>query len=298
MTSASTAATRSTVADAVGATSLMTAAIRADESTLPDRMFDDPYAGHFAGEAGRAMLGELDLADQATEQGGVPGGAATRGFIALRTRFIDGALHALRTEDAGRQVVMVAAGMDARAYRHPWLSGAAVYELDQPGVLAYKQSVIDRLGLTPHARRRPVPADLTGNWVPALRAAGFELDRPSVWVAEGLMYYLPGDAVRALLTTIATLSTPDSRLLVDLVNADMLTVPETREMLRRYERWGCPWQFGTSEPVALLAEHGFTATTVGRPGVPPHDHVRWPLPDPPAGVAAPRSYFVNATRNG
>lgn len=279
--------------DEVGATGLMTAAIRADESLRPDRMFDDPYAGHFAGDTGRELLAELDGADL---DAAVSSGQVTRAYVALRTRFMDDALRAALAEQPAAQVVIVAAGMDARAYRHPWLAGVPVYELDRAAVLEYKQRVLDELGGTPYATRRPVPAELAADWSTPLVGAGFEPGRPSVWLAEGLLCYLEPSDAAALLATIGSLAAPGSRLAVDLVNADMLAVPETRDMLLRYEKWGCPWLFGTNHPAELLAEHGFTAV-VNRPGAAPYDHPRWPLPLAPAEVPnVPRSFFVEAAR--
>ena len=293
--------TRGDIADVdeVGATGLMTAAIRADESARADRMFDDPYARHLAGHAGRELLAELDADDDVSiETGGVPSGQVTRAFVALRTRFMDEVLRDALTDRPRIQVVIVAAGMDARAYRHRWLAGVPVYELDRPGVLAYKQRILDRLGAVPHADRRPVPADLTGRWPTLLTGSGFEPGRPSVWLAEGLLCYLAPAQATGLLAGIEALAAPGSRLAVDLVNADMLTVPQTEDMLRRYEKWGCPWQFGTNEPAELLAEYGFSAT-VHRPGVAPFDHPRWPLPVAPPGVPdVPRSFYLDAVRNG
>lgn len=297
--------------DEVGATGLMTAAIRADESARPDRMCDDPFARHFAGAIGRELLAELDLDNEpvgepapvVTDQAPVgpvrvPSGAATRGFVALRTRFMDHTLSAAVAQEPGTQVVILAAGMDSRAYRLPFLTDVRVYELDRPAVLEYKQRVLDRLGARPYAERRPVPADLAQNWATRLTAAGFQPGRPSVWLAEGLVYYLAPEHVTALLAGIATMSTPGSRLAVDMVNADMLAVPETQHMLRRYEKWGCPWQFGTNQPAQLLARYGFS-TTVHRPGVPPYDHPRWPLPvAPPDTPNIPGSFYLDAVRNG
>lgn len=301
--------------DEVGATGLMTAAIRADESARPDRMFDDPFAAHFAGARGRELLAELDeddapvpaTADEHIVPDGpavpdgpvrVPSGQVTRAFVALRTRFMDETLRAAVEAEPGTQVVILAAGMDARAYRHEWLAGVPVYELDRPAVLAYKQRVLDGLGVAPHAERRPVGADLAHAWPALLTRAGFAPGRPSVWLAEGLLCYLEPGQARALLAGVEAMAAPGSRLAVDVINADMLAVPETQEMLLRYEKWGCPWQFGTNEPAELLAGYGFTAD-VHRPGVPPYDHQRWPLPVAPPGIPnVPRSFYLDAVRNG
>ena len=133
--------------------------------------------------------------------------------IVVRTRFLDDALlRAVRTAD---QVVILAAGMDARAYRLAWPDGAVVYELDQPAVIAAKNDVL--ADDDPRCRRVAVGVDLADDWPIALTESGFDPNAPTVWLIEGLLQYLDEDAVRTLFARVDRLSAPGSTLLYDVV---------------------------------------------------------------------------------
>ena len=126
-------------------------------------------------------------------------------FQGARTRYFDGYFR--RAADAGvRQVVILAAGLDSRAYRLPWRDGTTVFELDQPQVLAFKREVLAAHGATPHASRREVEIDLRDDWPQALRDSGFDPAQPSAWIAEGLLIYLPAAAQEQLFTGIDSLA--------------------------------------------------------------------------------------------
>ena len=131
--------------------------------------------------------------------------------FAVRTRFFDEFFTAA-TNSGIRQVVILAAGLDSRAYRLPWPHDTVIYEVDLPSVLSFKADVFSRLGVAPLARHRPVACDLRDDWATALRGNGFDGSRPTAWSAEGLLMYLPPEAQDQLFDTIATLSAPRSRL--------------------------------------------------------------------------------------
>jgi methyltransferase (TIGR00027 family) len=185
---------------AVADTGTLVAAIRAEETRRPDRLFEDPFAERLAGEAGRQMLADAiaTSGDKSTLQ------------IVVRTRFWDEAL--LSAVPPVKQVVILAAGLDARAYRLPWPDGTVVYELDQPAVIGAKTATMAQIGATPTAERRTVAIDLRDDWPAALQAAGFDPTAPSAWSAEGLLAYLPPDAQDRLFDNITELSAPGSRL--------------------------------------------------------------------------------------
>ena len=110
-------------------------------------------------------------------------------FQGARTRYFDAYFAA--AADAGvRQIVMLAAGLDSRAYRLGWSAGTTVFELDQPRVLEFKRQTL--AGESPRAERREVPVDLREDWPAALQSSGFRPEQPSAWIAEGLLIYLPG----------------------------------------------------------------------------------------------------------
>jgi len=199
------------VPEGVARTSLGVARVRSLESRRPDRLFDDPFAQAFVDAA----------PGQAPDVSGVDDDAArlirwVAFFTVIRTRFYDDYLHAAVTDTPARQVVLVAAGLDTRAYRLDWPPGVRLFELDLPPVLAFKQQVLDARGAVPRCERTPVGADLTQDWPAALVAAGFRTDRPTAWLVEGLLIYLDAAQAALLLERAGSLSAPGSRLSCEL----------------------------------------------------------------------------------
>ena len=131
--------------------------------------------------------------------------------MAVRTRFFD-KFFSDAAKAGVRQAVILAAGLDTRAYRLPWPAGSVVYEVDQPQVIEFKTRTLAGLGAAPTADRRAVGVDLRDDWPAALRDSGFDTDRPTAWIAEGLLGYLPPDAQDRLFDNITTLSASGSRL--------------------------------------------------------------------------------------
>jgi len=111
-----------------------------------------------------------------------------------------------------RQAVILAAGLDTRAYRLPWPAKVVVYEVDQPRVIEFKTRTLAGLGATPTVDCRPVGVDLRDDWPAALRDRGFDPTQPTVWSAEGLLAYLPPEAQDRLFDNITALSASGSRL--------------------------------------------------------------------------------------
>jgi methyltransferase (TIGR00027 family) len=200
------------LASSVGTTATMVAAARAVASREDDPLFDDPYAAPLVRAVGldfftRLADGEVELPD-----GGNPGGPAFLATsIAVRTRFFDDFF-----VDAGaagiRQAVILASGLDSRAYRLSWPDGTVVYEIDQPQVIEFKTATMTSIGASPAAEHRTVGIDLREDWPKALRDSGFDANQPTAWSAEGLLVYLPPDAQDRLFDDIAVLSAPGSRL--------------------------------------------------------------------------------------
>lgn len=202
------------VTNGVGITALGVAAARAVESDRADRLIDDPHAAGFV----RAAAPQRPLPTTADTGGAVDADwAALVNMMAIRTRVLDELL--LDAVGAGiRQVVILAAGLDARAQRLPWPSGTTVHEIDQPDVLAFKQRVLEESGSTPRCTLRSVPCDLRDDWPAALSAAGFDRTAPSVWLVEGLLPYLPPDGEAQLFDRISALAAPGSRIAVEAVD--------------------------------------------------------------------------------
>lgn len=151
-------------------------------------------------------------------------------YQAVRTHFFD-AYFADAVAAGIRQVVILAAGLDSRAYRLAWPEGSVVYEIDLPKVLEYKAETLARHGATPTTTRRAVPVDLRHDWPKALRDAGFDAGLPTAWLAEGLLPFLPGQAQEAMFSSIDELSAAGSRVAVEAFGVD----PEQRKHAE--ERW-------------------------------------------------------------
>lgn len=194
------------IVSSVGRTALGVAAFRALDADSPDALARDEYAKWFVEAAGDPHFTGL-LADPPPLEK-LPFLPA---FMGLRTRFFDEFFTSAAAAGV-RQAVIVAAGLDARAYRLDWPVGATVYEVDQAKVLEFKDVVLSGHGARPKADRRPVAVDLREDWPAALEAAGFDPHRPVAWSAEGLLAYLPGAAHDALFERIDALSAPGSRL--------------------------------------------------------------------------------------
>lgn len=283
--------------DAVERTALLTAALRAVESGRADRLYTDPYAARLAGDTGLQLLGELRDAttareDPNDERSDVP---STPDYNALRTRFFDDYLQQEARDPETSQIVLAPAGMDSRAYRLDWPAHTRYFELDRPAVLALKEQRLR--GVPPRVEHRTVALDLTApDWEDTLLAAGYTPDRPSVWLLEGLLYYLRHDDVHRILRRVAALMAPGSRIAADFVNTAALTRPDMRPLLDVFAGWGCPWRFGTDDPEALLGEHGFRAGAL-QPGEPGADFGRWPEPVPPrTETGVRRVFFVHGVR--
>jgi methyltransferase (TIGR00027 family) len=135
-------------------------------------------------------------------------------FQAARTKYFDDYFR--RAADAGvRQVVILAAGLDSRAYRLDWPAATTIFELDQPQVLDFKRQVLAEHGDQPRAERREIAIDLREDWPQALRDSGFDPAKPSAWIAEGLLIYLPAAAQEQLFTGIDSLAGHGSHVAVE-----------------------------------------------------------------------------------
>lgn len=200
------------LASSVGATATLVAAGRALASRQPDALIDDPYAEALVRAVGIEFFTKL-LDGVITVDGADDGGAARlmTDVMAVRTRFFDD-FFAAASQAGLRQAVILAAGLDSRAYRLPWPDGTVVYEIDQPRVVEAKSVTMAGIGATPTCDRRTVAADLRDEWPEALRSTGFDPTRPTAWIAEGLLVYLPPEAQDRLFDDVTALSAPGSRL--------------------------------------------------------------------------------------
>jgi methyltransferase (TIGR00027 family) len=267
--------------DPVAITGLLVAALRAEESKRADRLFDDPFADRLAGDEGHAELGRYR---DSAKFGTVP-------IIEVRTRWYDEAI-ARAVASGVRQFVILAAGMDARAYRLAWPDEARVFEIDREEVLSQKARRIE--GAVAKCARVAIGGDLRNDWPRELLSRGFDRNARTMWLVEGLLQYLEEPAVERILERIDSLSAPQSIALYDVLGKSLLESPVMAPTLQLMRELGAPWQFGTDDPAALLCTW---KATVVEPAVIGNQLKRWPFPAAPPGVpGVPRGYFVEASK--
>jgi methyltransferase (TIGR00027 family) len=230
------------LATSVGATATMVAAARAVATNAHNPLINDRFAEPLVRAVGvdfltRLAAGELAAADVDDDESGwklehMPVA------MAVRTRFFD-AFFRDATRAGIRQAVILASGLDARAYRLDWPADMTVFEVDQPEVIAFKTSTLAELGAEPTTDRRTVAIDLRHDWPAALIEAGFDKSQPTAWIAEGLLGYLPPEAQDRLLDNVSALSADGSRLATEAI-PDMSDVDhdQAREMMRKAtDKW-------------------------------------------------------------
>ncbi|OBH18248.1 SAM-dependent methyltransferase [Mycobacterium sp. E1715] len=265
------------LASSVGVTATMVAAARAVATRADRPLINDQFAEPLVRAVGvdlltRLATGEVnpdelnDAHDGATGSAGAMSRMADN--MAVRTKFFDEFF--LDATRAGiKQAVILASGLDARAYRLDWPAGTVVYEVDQPQVIDFKSRTLAELGAAPTADRRVVAVDLRDDWPAALRAAGFDPAQPTAWSAEGLLGYLPPEAQDRLLDTITDLSAPGSRVAVESApNREPGDEDKMKERMQHIsERWrahgfdldmaGLVYFGDRNEAAPYLADHGW-----------------------------------------
>ncbi|OBK70510.1 class I SAM-dependent methyltransferase [Mycobacterium sp. 1274761.0] len=258
------------LASSVGATATMVAAQR----VLAHRegLIDDPFAEPLVRAVGldffvKILDGEIDMADLADVDPRFTVRRSAEGMT-VRTRHFD----KLFTDaaDAGvRQAVILAAGLDARAYRLPWPDGTVVFEVDQPEVIDFKSKTLAGLGgAAPKATRRTVAIDLREDWPKALRDNGFDASQPTAWIAEGLLIYLPAQAQDLLFDRIDELSAPGSRVATEHIpDVTMFSDERSQQISERLKQYGHDFEMRDliyheqrSDVVDYLTGHGWDAT--------------------------------------
>ncbi|WP_156687624.1 class I SAM-dependent methyltransferase [Mycobacterium sp. Marseille-P9652] len=257
------------ITELVGATALGVAAARAAETAGPAPLISDEFARILVSSAGIswARLADPELAWLDGDEQGKRAYRLGIDYQAVRTHFFDE--YFADAAAAGiRQVVILAAGLDSRAFRLNWPAGTAVYEIDQPKVLEYKTRTLEEHGAVPTASRRPVPVDLRDDWPAALRAAGFDRTQPTAWLAEGLLPYLPSDAQDRLFELVTALSAPGSSIAVEAFGLN--TRSNSQRWRRMRERLGLDVNVHAltfhepdrSDAAEWLADHGWQVSAV------------------------------------
>lgn len=267
--------------DGIAKTSLLTAALRAVESKRneDERLFFDPYAEALAGEEGFVLLKK-----------GIEA-AGDQPAIAIRTSFMDKKI-AEALEKGVRQIVMLAAGMDTRAYRLQFPKDTRVFELDRPEVLNYKKTILEKAEL--HCERKALAVDLRDEWKEKLIGAGFKRGEQTLWMVEGLLMYLDESQVSTLFARINEIASSKDMMLFDILSQTLLEAPFMKNQLEFLKNLGAPWRFGVNEPEEFMKNLGWNAIVTQTSEVAPH---RWPFPVVPRDVPhVPRGFFVTANK--
>ncbi|OBG22392.1 class I SAM-dependent methyltransferase [Mycobacterium sp. 852002-51057_SCH5723018] len=297
------------LASSVGATATGVAVGRALAGRGDNPLINDPFAEPLVRAVGvdfftRLASGELDPAE--VDDGADFGMVRMAAMMGLRTRFFDDFFMA--AADAGiRQAVILASGLDARAYRLPWPAGTTVFEIDQARVIEFKTAALADLGAAPTADRRAVPVDLRHDWPAALRAAGLDPTKPTAWSAEGLLPFLPPDAQDRLLDNIAALSPPGSQLATENLrggsDAVQTMADRMREVTEQWRQHGFDvemtdlWYPGDrNDVVEYLGSHGWTTDAISVPELAGAHGLSLPFDAKPETETLTGLYYVTARR--
>jgi len=150
------------LASSVGATATMVAAARVMATKDPQALINDPFAEPLVRAVGLEFF--VKMIDGDVDASLFPNSSPERmqavvDGMGLRTKYFDDyLLNAVR--GGVRQVVILASGLDARAYRLPWPNGTTVYEIDQPQVIEFKTTTMATIGASPAAEHRTVGIDV------------------------------------------------------------------------------------------------------------------------------------------
>lgn len=291
------------ITTSVGSTALFVATARALEAQKPEPLVVDPYAEVFCRAVGGPAADVLEGNDPEHPLKTADFGQHFVNFQAARTKYFDEYFG--QAAAAGvRQIVILAAGLDSRAYRLDWPAATTIFELDRPEVLDFKREVLGGRGVQPRAERREIAVDLREDWPQALRASGFDTAKPSAWIAEGLLIYLPATAQEQLFTGVDSLAGHGSHVAVE-DGAPMTpdefeaAVEEERAAAAEGDRrlfFRLVYNERHAPATEWFGERGWTAV-----GTPLADYLREvgrpvPGPDTEAGPMVARNTLVSAVR--
>ncbi|MFD4642184.1 SAM-dependent methyltransferase [Lentzea sp. NPDC058436] len=263
----------------VARTAVLIAAARANEQAHPQPLFDDPLAA-----------GLVEAAGSASDLNGVRTLAGDH-FV-LRTRYFDDELLAA----AHPQVVVMAAGLDTRAFRLQWPPGTRLFELDLPELLEFKEDALRDRHAVPACDRVVVPCDLRDDWATALIRAGFDPKRPTAWLLEGLFMFLPPDAGEQVLYWVSALSARGSTLALEHVNRAFRDLPQMKAVHQRFDALDARWQSDVEDPVEWLDGYGWDAEVTHQVDLAAKHERAVPAITDPLKVGDARIWLASAVR--
>jgi methyltransferase (TIGR00027 family) len=267
----------------LGVTARWTAAVRALENGRADRLFFDPWAALLAGSEGHKWINDRSI-DSVSP-------------IILRTRYFDDFLQYVARTKQIHQIVLIAAGLDTRAFRLSWPEQTQMFELDQASVLDEKEAILKSSSALPSCNRKTVKTDLTTAWSDSLMAAGFNPDKPSGWLLEGFLFYVPIEMITAILSEVSKLAVSSSWLGFDIMNSISLNHPLTKLWIEMQTKAGAPWIGTMDNPAVFLSEKGWKPK-ITQAGQPDANYGRWPFPVIPTMMPEmPHNWFITAEKS-
>ncbi|MEU3649623.1 SAM-dependent methyltransferase [Lentzea sp. NPDC034063] len=263
----------------VARTAVLIAAARANERRQLRPLFDDPLAA-----------GLVEAAGSASDLNGVRTLAGDH-FV-LRTRYFDDELLA----SAAPQVVIMAAGLDTRAFRLRWPPGTTLFELDLPELIEFKEDALRDQLARPACERVVVPCDLRDDWATALIRAGFDPNRPTAWLLEGLFMFLPPDAGEQILYWVSAMSARGSTLALEHVNRAFRELPQMKAVHQRFDALDARWHSDVEDPVEWLGGYGWHATVTHQVDLAARHDRAVPAITDPRKVGDARIWLASAVR--
>jgi methyltransferase (TIGR00027 family) len=223
------------------------------ESARPakTRLFQDPLARRFVSPAWRLALygSRFVIVRRAVEAiYDLVGGPGPRASAVARTRLIDELICA--ASPSIDELVILGAGYDTRAHRLDCLSDNAVYEIDHPNTQGAKRAILARATALAARSLAFVAIDFErDDLVSALTASGYQRDKRTMFLWEGVTQYLSPTAVDKTLAAIRQVARQGDTLVFTYIDDAVLhgrsdQFPEAARWLRGTAKRGEPWIFG------------------------------------------------------
>lgn len=223
----------------------------------------DPKPHILTDEIGAKLVGEKDWRNRPDMNPEFS--KAMRASIAGRARFIEDLVQE-KLKEGITQYVILGAGLDTFALRRKDLaSRIQIFEVDQPGPLAWKRKRLQELGITVPDSLHFVPVDFEAgeSWPDILNQAGFDAKKSSVTVSTGVSMYLTQEANLALLKQTAGLAKGSVFAMTFMLSLNLLG-PEERSVMefvmKKAGEAGTPFLslFSPPEILELAKEAGFS----------------------------------------
>jgi len=238
----------------VGVTALWVAALRTIASSTPNPIIKDEFSKSLAGKEGFEILHKLDGTNY--DQNPRVSSIAKRTFVL--DLFINEAIQNIK------QIVNLGSGLDTKPYRLNFPSDVVFYEIDVAAVTNYKKRILNKINATPNCKLITIAMDLTkkDEWVSQLLQSGFDKNKPSLFITEGLLYYLYDNDVANILKSISTLSAIGSIFIGDMLSTFSYFGPRFRASREKFRQNGFDVYSHSNDMRPILQKYGFEGINV------------------------------------